>query len=207
VKRIIFDLDGTLLDVRPRHYAVYASCLREFRIAPLPYRQYWHRRRAGEGTVSIAVDSSKVDRGRFEELWLGRIESTEALRQDLLYSGTIDLLDDLVGRFELVLATLRRDRGALDAQLSWLGIAGYFEHVLTPERGVPGSGKLAMVMTLRPQWGTIVVGDSEADVALAQGLEAELICVTNGVRDESFLREAGATVLLPRVTELYGLPA
>jgi beta-phosphoglucomutase-like phosphatase (HAD superfamily) len=35
MKRLVFDLDGTLLDIRPRHYQVYADCLRDFGVLVL----------------------------------------------------------------------------------------------------------------------------------------------------------------------------
>jgi phosphoglycolate phosphatase-like HAD superfamily hydrolase len=100
-----------------------------------------------------------------------------------------------------VIATLRRIAGATRAT-GWLGIDGYFQHVLTPDRGVHSGAKLPMLQPLGRNGGTMVIGDSEADVVLAQGLDAELVCVTNGVRDESFLRAAGATLLLAEVAEL-----
>ena len=39
---LFFDLDGTLLDIRRRHYAVYAEILIEMGIRPLPDGAYWH---------------------------------------------------------------------------------------------------------------------------------------------------------------------
>ncbi len=204
--RLIFDLDGTLLDVRERHYAVYSDCLSEFGVAPLTFDEYWTRRRSGEGTVQIASDEHPlVIRDLFQNFWLERIESRDWLPVDTLFSGSFALLDVLRGRYELVLATLRRDRAALLDQLGWLGTDIFFDHIISPEgENYPGS-KLEMLTPLGRNARTWVIGDSEADVVLTQELGAELICVTNGVRDESFLRAAGATQLIPCVCALPAL--
>jgi beta-phosphoglucomutase-like phosphatase (HAD superfamily) len=44
--KIFFDLDGTLIDVAPRHYHVYSEVVTELGRTPLAQSVYWRLERA-----------------------------------------------------------------------------------------------------------------------------------------------------------------
>ncbi len=71
---IIFDLDGTLIDVSARHYALYRSVISEQGVEALPPDDYWQHRRAGESTIDLLAATPGVDVGRFTEGWMAVIE-------------------------------------------------------------------------------------------------------------------------------------
>ena len=115
---LLFDLDGTLLDVRRRHFAVYSHVLRELGQPPLPEAEYWRRRRDGEGTLSIVGDLPADLVFRIHSAWLEGIEAPRYLALDRPYAEVRSVLTELQRDHRLVLVTLRRDAVSLAWQLS-----------------------------------------------------------------------------------------
>ena len=196
---IYFDLDGTLIDVRNRHYAAYADAIRSLGLAPLGEASYWQRRRGGASSAELTEDEAA--RARFLEGFIERIEQPSYLSMDEIIPGAIEALDALHASYALVLVTLRRHRAALHVQLARLGLAHRFDAVLSPGR--EGASKASLIRAaLLPSDGSIVVGDSEADVETARTLRLTAICVTTGVRDRTFLRALAPDLLIDSVMEL-----
>ena len=48
---ILFDLDGTLIDVSARHYFLYRSVISGQGVEALPEGDFWRHRRAGASTA------------------------------------------------------------------------------------------------------------------------------------------------------------
>lgn len=204
--RLIFDLDGTLIDVRLRHYQVYADCLREAGIEPLAPGAYWSRRRAGESTLRIAAETPGPIFSRFTSLWNERIETPRYLDMDRAFSGTRSLLDSLAGDHELLLLTLRRNRAALESQLQRLGLERPFRRVICADNG-QASDKAALLAGAGAVHDTWVIGDSEADIALGRAIGARTLSVSCGVRSPAFLQRAGADSLADSALALPALIA
>ena len=198
---LIFDLDGTLLDVRQRHFAVYSHVLRELGRPALPEAEYWRRRRAGEGTFAVVGDLPADDLSRFRNAWFERIECRHYLALDRPYAGVRDALTDLGGNHRLILVTLRRDPDALVWQLAQTSLAPFFVEVISPSGGVP-SRKSGLLPDWYPMGQTWVIGDSEADIELASDLGARYICITEGVRSADFFRARGQVFLASTVQDL-----
>lgn len=205
---LFFDLDGTLLDVRRRHYAVYAGALVELGVRPLPETSYWNRRREGEGTLTIIGEMPGDMRSRFTSTWLERIERIDYLKMDRVYDGAKDTLVALGKDHKLVLVTLRRDHGTLLLQLRCMGLAPYFEDRVISAASGRTMAKINLVSESLLDDGNIwVIGDSEADTELAAYLHANCLCLTNGVRSAAFLRAKGGRLFASSLRALPGLVA
>src|SRR5688572_27458619 len=106
---LFLDLDGTLLDVRSRHYAVYVEVLGlpELRGAPIPEKEYWGLKREVKPIDEILRMSRlfptkyKLFKERFEQ----RIETPEMLELDVLRPGTETALGKLYTKTPLILVT------------------------------------------------------------------------------------------------------
>ena len=201
---LLFDLDGTLLDVRQRHFNVYAQILRELSRPALPEADYWRRRRAGEGTFAVVGDLPAGDLSRFRTAWLERIECRRYLALDRPYAGVRAALAELGREHRLVLVTLRRDPDALAWQLAETRLAPFFAEVISPAGRVP-SRKSDLLPDWYPMGQTWVIGDSEADIALASDLGARCVCLSEGVRSTDYLRTQGARLLASSIAELPAL--
>lgn len=197
----IVDLDGTLLDCRARHYAVYSEILLEMGYEPITEEDYWSRRRAGQGTFEI-VSRLPDDAGRaFRITWMSRVERRDFLAMDRPFGGVAPALMDLARDNHLVLVTLRRDPEALAWQLEKKGLAPYFHEVISPWETVP-SRKSELLSDWYPMGQSWVIGDTETDIDLAADLNARVICVTNGARSKEFLHARGGTLTLESIAEL-----
>jgi phosphoglycolate phosphatase-like HAD superfamily hydrolase len=198
---ILFDLDGTLIDVSKRHYSLYRSVISGLGVEALPAGDYWRHRRAGESTIDLLATTPGVDVERFTAAWMDGIEQPAWLALDEPYEGAIEIIEALGPEYELVLITLRRDRGALMAQLDALQMRSYFTEIIChgPEL-VRGKHQLEGVAGLPA--GGYAVGDTEADIELASETGRQAICLSYGVRSGRYLAARGAETVIGSLREL-----
>jgi phosphoglycolate phosphatase-like HAD superfamily hydrolase len=198
---ILFDLDGTLIDVSARHYSLYKSVIRDQGVEALAPGDFWRHRRAGESTIDLLAATPGADVERFTAAWMEGIERPRWLALDEPYEGAVRIIEALGTEYELVLITLRRDRVALMDQLDALQLRSYFTRVIChgPEL-VKGKHQLQGVAELPP--GGYIVGDTEADIELAAKTGRRAICVSYGVRSGCFLAGRGAQTVIGSLREL-----
>ena len=198
---ILFDLDGTLIDVSARHYSLYRSVISERGVEALPPGDYWRHRRDGESTIDLLAATPGVDVERFTEAWMAGIERPDWLALDEPYEGAIEIIRALQPEYQLVLITLRRGRVALMDQLDALQLRSYFMEVIChgPEL-VKGKHLLQGVAELTP--GGYAVGDTEADIELASETGRRVICLSYGVRSGRYLAGRGAETVIGSLREL-----
>ena len=198
---IIFDLDGTLIDVSKRHYSLYRRVISEQGAEALPPAEYWRHRRAGESTIDLLTATPGVDMERFTEAWMEGIERPDWLALDAPYEGAIEIIEALAPEYELILITLRRDRVSLMDQLDALQMRSHFSAVICdgPEP-VKGKHLLRGVAELTP--GGYAVGDTEADIELASETGRRAVCLSYGVRSGCYLAARGAEVVIGSLREL-----
>ncbi len=130
ITSIIFDLDGLLADTERLHCRAYQAALREYgcQVSETDYAEHWVR--AGKGIsdwVSIhglALDPHAV-RARKSQHYLDLLGSC---LQPM--DGALQLLNALHGNRKIALASSSY-RDAVDGVLSGLGIAQFFEVVVT----------------------------------------------------------------------------
>jgi len=201
VSTIVFDLDGTLVDVRLRHYQVYADALGEVGVEPLGPGAYWSRRRSGAGTFEIVSGLPGPIYSRFTAMWTERVEAARYLALDRVFPGAPQMLTAFAADYELLLLTLRWNRDALLDELRDLGLDGAFSAVISPGAG-DERRKSALLAGRELGADAWVIGDSEADVKLAADVGAEFVGLTCGVRSPAFLRQAGAVKLADSPAEL-----
>ncbi|HZP26528.1 MAG TPA: HAD family hydrolase [Dehalococcoidia bacterium] len=206
---VYFDLDGTILDVSRRYYAVYSTLLTQLGSAPLQEDEYWRLRRANAGPREFLPDLDTIGREVFAQGWLRAIESDRSLELDSPFPGVRETLRSLSKEHRLVLVTLRRSRERLLGQLRALALDVFFVKVLTTDnQGQPGDLKGRLVK--RDSIGhreAIVVGDSEADVQAARHAGLPVACVCSGIRNRDFLTELAPDALIESLTQLPPLLA
>jgi len=204
---LYLDLDGTLVDVKRRHYLAYARAAASVGLEPVSLREYWRRRRRGSSTMELAP-ADEERRATFLETWLAEVESAENLRLDTMIAGARRALSELGARYELALVTLRRDWGSLMEQLSWLGLADSFSAVYSRGRSEGcGSSKAYLIelATMELDERSLVVGDSEEDVRAARQVGLGCVSVTSGVRGRRYLAALEPDHLLGSIAGLPGL--
>ncbi len=204
---LYFDVDGTLVDVRKRHYAAYADTMRELGLTPLPAQTYWDARRGGASNADLVGDVDAECQRRFAESWLERVESPSYVRLDTLIPGARATLAALRKSYELVLVTMRQDRESLLEQLDELSLRKFFSAVYSRDGSSEPKSKSCLIRLFNDNVpdDAAVIGDSEADVEAARELGIESVCVTSGVRGRRYLDElqpdevVSTIVQLPRI--------
>lgn len=159
--KLIFDVDGTLLDSKPRVYELYKCLVPGTR---LDFHSYWSRKRRGHSNLDLLEmeGASPAERERFLSQWLKLIEEPELLKLDRVIAGIENNLARLSTDHQLIVCTNRQNASAVDQQLSNLGLKAYFNEILVTEQKVPKSELLRSVVHL-DQWDWII-GDTGRDI-------------------------------------------
>lgn len=190
---VILDLDGTLLDERPRHHGCYAAIMRELEQEALPIDTYWSLKRQAVDARGVLTQTGSEGLGaQYERRWLSLIESPEMLALDALHVGTKETLQTWVaGGASLVLTSLRQSALGIDSQLRSLGLARLFPRRAVAPPWEKARGKAEAVRSLlqeheirRAVW----IGDTEADLCAARLIGCPTWLLTCGIRSAEFLR-------------------
>lgn len=208
---LFMDFDGTMLDVRKRHYATYLEVLAmpDIRGKPIPDREYWGLRHDNKPITEILKRSRlfppkyKTFVERFEE----RLESPDLLGLDLLRPGTVTALGKLYTKTPIVLVTQRRDSEALESQIASLKLSQYFVTILSgapkklrradPNQRWKHKAQLIRDRYRLPPTESVFVGDTETDVKVARSFGWEVYLVENGHRKKDLQIKADPDRIVP----------
>lgn len=208
---IFVDLDGTLIDIKSRHYFVYCECVKKFRGQPLAIELYWRMKRDDEKWHEILKKSSitEENEGVFLKEFIKLVEDPDVLAQDTLFGDSIDTLQNLSKTHQLFLLSLRRDDTALRNQVASLGIDGYFMGILSGHSDTKAESleKKADVVKSAGLSGQrlLLIGDTEADIVAAQSLGAPCIAVTTGIRSPEILATYRPDKIVSAISEVLSL--
>lgn len=195
---LYLDLDGTLLDVRERHYATYVELLgqTDLRGVPIPKAEYWGLRIKNKPWREI-LKRSRLFPTRFDafgERFDERLETPEMLALDVVREGVVTALGKIYTKTPICLVTQRRDHEELENQLAGLGLDKYFAAVLSgappkPRRPDPNLRWKHKADLVRKRYRilpteTLYVGDTENDVKAARSLGFEVWLVEGGHREK-----------------------
>jgi phosphoglycolate phosphatase-like HAD superfamily hydrolase len=192
---LALDLDGTLIDPRPRQVAVAAALLEDRGAAPLDEDAFWDAKRAG-ATTGAALEVLGYPEPLPREVaaaWRERVEEPRWQRLDRPFQGVGELLADLrAGGWELALLTARRrPAGPVDLvrRLGWSDRIGETV-VVDPARS--SEEKAAWLREHAPRR---FIGDTESDGEAARRAGVEFVAVATGQRSAEYLRERGFRVV------------
>lgn len=190
---ICSDLDGTLLDDKQRHYHCYLAILEKYGGVPVSIDQYWNEKRLGKNRKDLLNESHFE--GSYEDYmrcWKDWIEEDDFLHYETLKPGVIPALEMLRSKTDrFLLVTMRQKKTQLEKQLRHLELDRFFDQIIA---GDPFVKEKSALISFSPSTHCLVIGDTEADEAFADHLNADFLAVTSGLRDPSFFHSPDYTV-------------
>lgn len=197
---IFLDLDGTVLDVSTRYCRVHRETVEMRGGWPFPNSVYWEAKRnlvpeleilARCGLPPEAVWEAAADRRR-------KLESPRYLDLDEPWPWMADVLTQLEDLGRLAIVTLRHHPDRLERQVQRIGLHLFCEPVISgPGDGTP-EAKAALIQRSGIDWapGSVLVGDTEVDVASGRALGLRTVALGCGIRNPALLAACSPDVLL-----------
>lgn len=187
-KYIFCDLDGTLLDDKMRHYLCYFDIVHMYGGNPISIDEYWcDKRNKVKRTELLEKTGFKSTYDIFYNEWIQRIEQEKYLSYEVLkpnISKAIEYIKQYVEKFYLV--TMRNCEDNLMRQISYLGLKDYFDSIYIGKTEL-GRSKADLI---DKYYGTsaLVIGDTEDDMMLAKKIGSPFLAITNGLRNQKYLK-------------------
>jgi phosphoglycolate phosphatase len=205
---IFLDLDGTLLDVSRRYHHLHRDLVRRHGGRPLAAEDYWALKRSRTPEPEILARTG-VPPEAGAEISAAREHSFEErryLRLDRPWPWTAAVLAALAPYGPLALVTLRSHSDRLLWQLKALGLHAPFARVISGRGDGTPQAKAGLVRAagIDPAPGSLLVGDTEVDVASGTALGVRTVALTCGLRDAARLAAWAPDLLLD---DLRGLPS
>ena len=187
---LVFDLDGTLLDVSARNHHVYATVCTSLGGEPLPRDAYWHLKRQRTGWPAILAQSglAETDVAAFEAKFVELIELPESLGFDVMFPRRSRCSP--ASRRHIAPRSCRsghrRRRSARSSRCSPSPHSSTYRDEIPRWRPRLRQGS-TYPQTVPADDPAVVIGDTEADIAAANALGYISIAVCSGIRDRDIL--------------------
>lgn len=186
---LALDLDGTLVDPKPRQVAVIGSLLvGEPGAESVDVEELWSLKRDGlttrEALVRLGVDAALG--AELADRWAHSVEEPRWLRLDRLLPGVADALSRLAATgTRPVVLTARRHEDRVRGQAASLGLLRWCSELMVVSPDFAAEEKAAKLASLRCR---AFIGDTESDAKAAELVRVPYAAVTTGQRSGAFLR-------------------
>jgi len=191
-KNIALDWDGTLLDSRLRHILVLTDCINQINgtlYTPEDFNDFVTYKSEGNTGLSYLKDKKIPNEAGIISLWIKRIEYKKYLQFDRLYPNVLSDLKKISDRYNLFLLTARSNPSNARRQWSELGIGEFFrEMMVVKNTGDVGLNKYHAIRSIPLAF---VIGDTEADLALANYAQCRFFPLNYGFRSAEYWKKNG----------------
>jgi len=207
---ILFDFDGTLVDVKDKYYHVYCDFLKKHKAKPMGLDKFWDLKRSACDSDKI-LSSSGMDTGYSNEFLahtIDKIENPENLKKDKLIKGALTVLFELKKNHQLYLVSARRNKENLISQLKENKIFECFEKIITPRRffktvnnfeNTPKSEVLTEMGLNNAV--NLIVGDSGMDMLTSKKINALSCAVNTGIRSTEILKSYQPDFMIDSISD------
>ncbi len=210
-KLLIFDLDGTLADTMPTLTESMNSVLDEFSFPRVDGAKICAS--LGNGMLMLCrrcLPAEHYDNASVYEPFLAKYKEAYArnyLDIDAPYEGLREVIAELKSRgYEIASLSNKPHRYTVDIVEKLFG-KGYFADVRGMIEGVPIKPDPTSFLDIAQKLGfsaenTVMIGDSDPDINVAQAAGASSITVSWGYRTREELKAAGAKTIIDKPCEL-----
>lgn len=205
---IFVDLDGPVLDVSRRYYRVYQDVVERFGGWPFPLAAYWEAKRnlIPETEILERAGLSSQDAREAAARRLADIEAPGYIALDVPWTWTQAALTALARTAPLALVTLRNNPELLHWQLETFGLSRHFTRVVSGRGDGTLETKAALLREAGISWGpgSVLIGDTEVDVASGRALGLRTIALGCGIRAPALLERWSPDALLADLSQVPG---
>lgn len=176
---VFFDLDGTLIDSKPRLYNLFKKLVP---ISNLTFDEYWDLKSNKIGHQEILASkynySNEMFR-EFNEIWMNQIETKQWLDFDKPFHGITEFLMDFKkNNHSLFIVTARQSEVFTLKQIDSFGWNGIFKKVLVTQQK---TDKVELIknenIVLKEDW---IIGDTGKDIETGKKLGINTAAVLSG---------------------------
>jgi phosphoglycolate phosphatase len=197
---IFFDLDGTLIESRPRLYQLFQFLIPD---SVLSFDEYWDLKRNKINHKDILTSKfnySEEHYIHFEQKWMLEIEEERWLNLDHPFEGVTDFLIQLNQKNNLFLVTARQSKESAFNQVKKFGWENIFSDILVTEQKQEKHLLIKNVVQLNhTDW---IVGDTGKDIQTGKYLGINTAAVLTGFLNEESLMGYLPDKILKNVLEL-----
>lgn len=202
MRNIFFDLDGTLIDSRPRLYQLFSDL---FPGTGFSFEDYWDLKRRQIGHEKIIADLNDPGNPTFEDFqkeWMQRIETKEYLALDIPFPGIKEMFSQLKQNGNSIsIITSRQSPALVEWQIGQWGWQEYLTQILVTKQT---TAKTELIKQHFPGLSAkdIMIGDTGKDIETARELGLISIAVLSGFLNKQSLLKYKPDYLFDLVTEI-----
>ena len=197
---LFFDLDGTLLDARPRMYHLFQHLVP---CSKLSFDDYWDLKRdkvSHELLLREKFGYSEEEIGEFAGKWMSRIEEPKWLSVDEPFEGVTDFLNKCSEKNRLYIVTARQFE---DRALWQIGKYDWYQYVNGVFVSNMPNGKYELIRHLVEAgdrgW---FIGDTGKDIETGKALGLKTAAVLSGFLSRKRLLEYHPDLIINTVINL-----
>lgn len=178
----VFDLDGTLIDSKERHWLLMKQLLEKHSVKPMDnfsqsYMEYKADGHSGLTYLNEVMGLSSKVAEEIQKEWIEQIEDDEWLKHDTLYDDTIPTLRRLQG--DILFLTIRNNVQGLKNELDRLAMNNFETIVLSHNEKKSSALK-------RLDKDCIMIGDTEIDLYAANDFGCAYYILNRGFRSKQY---------------------
>jgi phosphoglycolate phosphatase len=198
--KIFFDLDGTLLDSKPRLYHLFQFLVPESKFT---FEDYWELKQDKVSHRELLMryfDYTNEEVSKFTIEWMSLIETPEWLSYDKPFNGVKSFLDLLKESHELYIVTARQYEAEVLRQIEDLELDGVFRDVLVTLQKTEKHNLISSKFKLTDNdW---IIGDTGKDIETGKKLEINTAAVLSGFLSKAQLLKYSPDIIVANVTLL-----
>lgn len=198
MRKIFFDLDGTLFDSKTRLYKLFQHLVPS---STLSFNNYWDLKQNKVGHEQILIEKFGYQKEQFQiftSTWLELIEEPEWLALDTPFEGINDFLLEAKKKNTLYVVTSRQFKNLVNRQLRSYELDSLFADILVTEQKKE-KAELIRTLNISPQdW---IVGDTGMDIKTGKSLGLKTCAVLTGFLNRKSLLEYKPDILVDKVLD------